>query len=292
MTTQSMKTLFFAAAALAFATSAHAQATRTWVSGAGNDADPCTQIAPCKTFQGALVKTAPKGEINVMGSGDYGGVTITKAITIDGSEALAGILVRNGHGIVVNAGASDIVTLRNLKINGFSEAADGILYITGAQVNVEDCKISHFTSCGIEANMNTAGKLTITNTIITDCTKGLRVFTTASSLFTSADNLKIVGSVAGVDASSGFCQMINSTVTKCPTVGLLGQAGTLSFTNGAVTSCGTGVRALNGATIRVANDDILDNGLDFAATGTGKIATGGNNRTTGNSVPNATINVQ
>jgi hypothetical protein len=64
---------------------AQAQATRTWVSGVGDDANPCSRTAPCKTFAGAISKTAPCGEISVLDPGGFGAVTITKSITINGT---------------------------------------------------------------------------------------------------------------------------------------------------------------------------------------------------------------
>src|SRR3954464_3236035 len=85
---------------------AQAQATRTWVSGVGNDANPCSRTAPCKTFAGAISKTAAGGEINAMDPGGYGAVTITKSITIDGgSGQVASVLAAGTNGIIINAGA-------------------------------------------------------------------------------------------------------------------------------------------------------------------------------------------
>src|SRR5215831_17573081 len=94
--------------------SANAQATRTWVSGVGDDANPCSRTAPCKTFAGAISKTAPNGEIDVLDPGGFGALTITKSIIIDGGGNLAGVLVSGTNGIVVSAGATDRVVLRNL----------------------------------------------------------------------------------------------------------------------------------------------------------------------------------
>src|ERR1700761_6283859 len=105
---------------------AHAQATRTWVSGVGDDANPCSRTAPCKTFAGAISKTAPGGEIDALDPAGYGAVTITKAITIDGGGGqVASVLVAGTNGIVVQAGATDIVILRNLRINGISGSGNG-----------------------------------------------------------------------------------------------------------------------------------------------------------------------
>ena len=98
---------------------AQAQATRTWVSGVGDDANPCSRTAPCKTFAGAISKTAPGGEIDALDPAGFGAVTITKAITIDGGGGqVASILVSGTNGVIVNAGVNDVVTLRNLRING------------------------------------------------------------------------------------------------------------------------------------------------------------------------------
>src|SRR6184192_2885088 len=98
---------------------AQAQATRTWVSGVGDDANPCSRTAPCKTFAGAISKTAAGGEIDALDPAGYGAVTITKGIAIDGGGGqVASVLVSGTNGIVVQAGPSDVVILRNLRING------------------------------------------------------------------------------------------------------------------------------------------------------------------------------
>src|SRR5437868_13649591 len=94
----------------AFASMAQAQATRTWVSGVGDDANPCSRTAPCKTFAGAISKTAAQGEINCLDPGGFGVVTITKAITIACEGVTAGVLTNAANGINVAAGANDQVT--------------------------------------------------------------------------------------------------------------------------------------------------------------------------------------
>src|SRR5689334_4963097 len=91
---------------------AHAQASRTWVSGVGDDANPCSRTAPCKTWAGAISKTAAGGEIDALDPAGFGAVTITKAITLDGTGTFASILASLVNGIVVNAAATDVVTIR------------------------------------------------------------------------------------------------------------------------------------------------------------------------------------
>src|SRR5467141_906783 len=119
---------------------AHAQASRTWVSGVGDDANPCSRTAPCKTFAGAISKTAPGGEIDALDPGGFGAVTITKAITIDGGGGqVASTLVSGTNGIVVQAGANDVVTLRNLRINGIGFGLNGIRFLSGRAINIQNC---------------------------------------------------------------------------------------------------------------------------------------------------------
>src|ERR671927_1056912 len=105
------------------ASAAQAQATRTWVSGVGDDANPCSRTAPCKTFAGAISKTANGGEINCLDPGGFGGVTITKSLTIKCHYTEGGALVAGTNAIVVNATATDKVTLRGLDINGIGTGA-------------------------------------------------------------------------------------------------------------------------------------------------------------------------
>src|SRR5215210_5609292 len=116
---------------LTFASIAQAQPTRTWVSGLGDDNNPCSRTAPCKTFAGAISKTADKGEIDALDSGGYGTVTITQSITIDGAGYLASILYSGTNGVVVNDGATAtpntiVVTLRRLTLNGATTGVNGI----------------------------------------------------------------------------------------------------------------------------------------------------------------------
>ena len=146
---------------------AHAQATRTWVSGVGDDANPCSRTAPCKTFAGAISKTAPAGEINVLDPGGFGAVTITKSITISSESFEAGVLVSGTNGIVISAGATDTVILKGLDIEGLGTGLDGIKVDSGLQVYVINCRIHHFVNNGINMASSTSGaKVFIKDSII------------------------------------------------------------------------------------------------------------------------------
>src|SRR6202049_3362785 len=129
---------------LAATQAANAQATRTWVSGVGDDANPCSRTAPCKTFAGSISKTAVGGEIDALDPGGFGAVTITKSITIDGGGGqVASVLVNGTNGILVSAPATDVVTLRNLSINGIGGGINGIRFLGGKALHIENCSISN-----------------------------------------------------------------------------------------------------------------------------------------------------
>ncbi|MFH1794984.1 MAG: right-handed parallel beta-helix repeat-containing protein [Pseudomonadota bacterium] len=132
-----------AAALIGFAGGASAQATRTWVSGVGDDANPCSRTAPCKTFAGAISKTAAGGEINCIDPGGFGAVTITKAMTIACEDVEAGVLNAGTNGVIVNAGATDVVVLRGLDFDSTptSTGLNGVRFLAGAALHIEDCVI-------------------------------------------------------------------------------------------------------------------------------------------------------
>src|SRR5258705_10523184 len=149
------------------ASTAHAQATRTWVSGVGDDANPCSRTAPCKTFAGAISKTVSGGEIDAFGPGGFGAVTITKSITIDGNNTTAGILAASTNGIIINAAGVD-VTLRGLTINGAGSGIVGVRILAANKVYIERSVIFGFqtgTGRGV-SDERTAGSLFMTDTIV------------------------------------------------------------------------------------------------------------------------------
>src|SRR5687767_4629596 len=138
---------------LASASVASAQATRTWVSGVGSDANPCSRTAPCKTFAGAIAKTAAKGELNVLDPGGFGGVTITKSISTISDGNIAGVLVTSGNGITINALATDVINLRGLDFNGIGRGVPGVVVLSARAVHVENCLIRGFTQDAIDATV-------------------------------------------------------------------------------------------------------------------------------------------
>src|SRR5258707_3718704 len=141
-----LRTAYFTVLFISVACVADAQATRTWVSGVGDDVNQCSRTAPCKTFAGAISKTAVGGEISVLDPGGFGGVTITKSITLDGDGTLASILVSGTNGIVIN-GAGITVTIRNLSLFGIGGATlKRIIPVDRAPGGIAHVAISGFQS--------------------------------------------------------------------------------------------------------------------------------------------------
>jgi hypothetical protein len=138
---------FFGMLAVAInAAPAHAQATRTWVSGVGDDVNPCSRTAPCKTFAGAISKTAAGGEINCIDPGGFGTLTITKALAIVCDHVEAGVLASGSTGITINAGVNDDVFLSGLDFEGINSSLSGINYIAGRSLHVRKSIIRGFTT--------------------------------------------------------------------------------------------------------------------------------------------------
>jgi hypothetical protein len=134
----------FLGATMLTAAPAYAQATRTWVSGVGDDANPCSRTAPCKTFAGAISKTAVAGEINCLDPGGFGTLTITKSITVDCPSTVGGVLAGGVNGFTINA-AGIVVTLRNVIINGAGfTTGNGVRILAAAQVNLDNVTIENF----------------------------------------------------------------------------------------------------------------------------------------------------
>jgi len=244
---------------LVSAAAAHAAgATRTWVSGVGDDANPCSRTAPCKTFAGAISKTADGGEINVLDPGGFGSVTITHAITIDGGPVHGGVLNSLVSGIVVNAAATDDVVLRNLDIEGGAAASGSCAY---AGVN------------GVW--VRNAGTVRIENTTISSQALGIRIAPEAS-------DPKV--SLAGVSVNKA-CQ---GGILAAPAAG---RTAAVSVAGASVTNAGVGVRAADGAHVWLSDTTIFGNATGLLAEGSGIIETVGGNHVYGNTTDGAATKV-
>src|SRR4051794_1496021 len=210
--------------ALAVPNAAFGQATRTWVSGVGDDANPCSRTAPCKTFAGAISKTAAGGEINCLDPGGFGGVTITKALAIKCHYTEGGVLVAGTNAIVVNAGVNDKVTLAGLDINGLNGTAspglNGIRIIAAKVVHVIDNEIYGFNGAGIDVNPTSSQmRVVATKNHIHDNNVGFMQAPGNNTISFTASVLRwndIQGNVCGV-VSSAFGQNTTGAYTTAAT---------------------------------------------------------------------------
>jgi len=144
---------------------AQAASQRTFVSGSGLDANPCTLSAPCRTFAGALVNTSPGGEIYVLDTAGYGAVTINQAVSIvNQTSTAAATSSGGGFAITINAGSTDKIVLRGLTVVGGNSGSNGIVFNTGASLAVEDCSISDFTQAAIQFQPTAPAQLYVSNT--------------------------------------------------------------------------------------------------------------------------------
>lgn len=185
---------------------AQSQASRTWVSGVGDDVNPCSRTAPCKTWAGAISKTANGGEIDALDPGGFGAVTITKSITLDGGGGQnASIVVVGTNGIHIAAGPNDVVTIRNLSIQGVAQSGsggtNGILFSSGAALHVEHCAIMNFTQNGIGVNVGTSAKVFVDDTYSSNNGgNGLDIQGSAGPVYVSVTNSRFLNNVNGVFA--------------------------------------------------------------------------------------------
>jgi hypothetical protein len=280
-----LTTLIVSLVILATSSLANAQATRTWVSGVGDDVNPCSRTAPCKTFAGAISKTATTGEINAVDPGGFGAVTITKSITIDGGAQMSGILASLTNGIIINAAGINVV-IRNVSINGAGNGIDGIRILQANSVVIENVHIVGFTGIGIKWAPTTAdGFLTVRNTSIENCTLGgISMINTSGFGRGMIVNSLFHRNLFGVKAGALTAVSVTDSVSTECTDGFLGDGGQSQMNLNRCTASQntTGVKINNGSAVRVSNCLISNNssfGIDFI---NGFIESYGNNMIRGN----------
>lgn len=259
---------------------AHAQATRTWVSGVGDDVNPCSRTAPCKTFAGAISKTATGGEISVLDPGGFGAVTITKGITINGDGTLAGILNAGTNGVFVNVAQPTTATvyLRNISINGAGTGLDGVKVNSGGTVVVENCWIYGQSSDGIEVAAAAGLKLKVNNTTIEnnvqDCMR-LNTSGIGTQVVAMVSRSRLQNCANGFEAVARVRAGIHDTVISHGTTGVLttGTDSAINIDDAFISYFTTGIKSNNAgipSNIRVSDTIIAQNavGLDTGLGGT------------------------
>lgn len=292
-------------------TSAQAQATRTWVSGVGDDVNPCSRTAPCKTFAGAISKTAAGGEINCLDPAGYGAVTITKSMTIDCQGTNGSILASGTNGVNVNDSATGtpgtiVVNLKNLSINGApGTGLVGINFISGASLQVDNVSVMNFnggTAAGLRVGTTNAGAARLVNIndshfwnngTGTATGANILVFPTAGSASVSVTNTKIGGGSVGLFAN-GVTGLVSVTITGSSVANNRGHGASainganLTFDNSrSVGNGGTGVFALGTGITRINNSTITGNAIGVG--GGGNLRSYKNNAINGNATDGTPI---
>lgn len=253
---------------------ASAQATRTWVSGVGDDANPCSRTAPCKTFAGSISKTAAGGEINVIDPGGFGAVTITKSIKIRAVGNSAGVLTSAGNGINVAAGANDRVTLQGLDLDGLGTATNGVRFTSGRFLRILDTNIDGFSTAGVQFSSTTPGaRLLLSRTDISGIgtSTGVGVQPGASGSRVTISHSSIADNINGVAA-----------------VGTPSSPATINVFNSTLTDNTNGIFAASSDTLfRLSHDLITGNQVGVLAAGSGQIISNGTNDISGNDTDGA-----
>jgi hypothetical protein len=287
--------LFCASLVVGFSTAGFAQATRTWVSGVGDDANPCSRTAPCKTFAGAISKTAEGGEISVLDPGGFGALTITKAITIEGTHGggFASILNSGTNGLNINITGINhpndaVVILRSIYIQGASQAVSpglrGISITKCDRLFVYDCHIENQSTAGIISNLASTGTVFVQDTDFTNVGTAISLATTAGTAILQANHINAQGNSSGLVLTSNAFAFVTESVFGRNIGGnaMLASSGcTIDVSHTKLYSNTTAINALAGSTVRVNECEIFDNTTGLGGTAS-SFQSGGNNKLAGN----------
>jgi hypothetical protein len=268
----------------AFATIAQAQATRTWVSGVGDDANPCSRTAPCKTFAGAISKTATNGEINCLDPAGYGAVTITKSITIDCEDTQGSILASLVNGVIINSSTAD-VRLRGISINGVGNGINCVRVLAAARLTLDEIVCAGFSQHGVSIE-NTTGQFrmaVLNSTFRNNTGNGINTFiggTGSASIAVDSSLFSFNG--IGINLGAVAAASVQDCTISNNTTGVRSDGGTssLALQGSQVSFNTTGVLAANGANIRIAGNVVTGNSTGLSGA---NILSGGGNVVDGNS---------
>jgi hypothetical protein len=298
-----MKTIKFALGSILFvaifASASMAQLQRTFVSGFGNDSNPCNHAAPCRTFTQAISQTNAGGEVYAVDSAGYGAFTITKAISIVAPQGVtAGITVFSGDGITINAGASETVILRGLTINNQGSTGNGIVVNTVGTIHIEGCVINGFSSLTFSSGINflAGANLEVKDSIFRGNSFGIYVHPASGTAQAAIDNARLEENVNdGLFAREGSTVTVrNSLASGNGGIGF-GAASINTAVNVEldIENCGasnnqigvfTESTSTGIATVRVSNSTVTHNGagLDNSTGAPAVLLSRGNNTVEGN----------
>ncbi len=276
-------------------TAGFGQASHTWISGLGDDSQPGSRTFPCKTVAGAYSKTAAGGEIDVLSSGGFGGLTISKSLTIDGRGSLSSVLVSGTNGITIDGGTGTpvVVTIRNFAFDGVGAGLTGVKVTGNVVVRLVNCQIFGFTGAAVDFQGADASALYLDNCQIHDCAGGGVLLEP-----TSAGTPPVQGNTTA--------KLEGVSISRCGTAGVSNKAGSTAYLhnvdckniNGPAFSTATGTKATishctaslsssgiaAGGIVLLSDSEIIANtGAGLSTTTGGGIYTPRNNHVAGNS---------
>lgn len=274
--------------------------SRTWVSGVGDDANPCSRTSPCKTFNGALLKTTAGGEIDAIDPGPYGTTNINKAITIDGGGFVASVIASGTNGITIAGGTTDVIVLRNVQVMGAGSGVSGVRITGGKAVVLDNLRITGMASGvarGIDVqnvgtvhvtirNTHVEGNTGIgavfqgvfANTVIADISHSSftnngshGIYATNGARVSLHDVVSSENAIAGliVDGTGTNVSVLGSSFTNNTSSGVQAGTGTattatIALSQSSITGNAPGVQ-LSGGVVQTHQDNaILGNNVDVA----------------------------
>ncbi len=272
---------------------------RTYVSGLGDDSGPCTETAPCRSLQTAIGLTLAGGEIFVLDSADYGPVTIDKALTITSEGGVAGILAAKGAGIKIYAGASDVVSLRGLDIDGGGRADSGIYFYSGQALSIHKSSVRRFINTGINFIPSGPSTLIVSDSMLTDNTSNAVLIAPsgAGSVSGTINRVRTSGNGVGIFASGANVKLMVSEVNAGTNTYGIGAASGASIMvrSSTIGHNSVGIAADQSAIVRVGQSSVTANQTGWQATNGGQIESYGNNNVNGNTsdgAPSTTVTLR
>jgi len=284
-----------------------AGAPRTFLSAMGNDSNNCTNVAtPCRHLAAAYAATAANGEIYVLDPANYGSLTITGPVSIEGHGWASIAPITGQAAITINAGPSDKINIIGVVLDGTNlPNTTGIVFNAGASLIVRDSVVRNFTADGIavQPNSSTLTQLSVSNTLVSDNgANGIGIAPTGTGTTNVVlDHVNMQKNfIDGLDVSTptNSTQNINATVSDCVSAnnaeyGIHASSGAGAIINVMVrnsTIANNGIVGLDaertGANILVTRSTITGNATGWATFPSGAVLSYADNNIDGNTNEN------
>jgi hypothetical protein len=283
-----------------FASASMAQAQRTFVSGLGDDGNPCTRTAPCRTFTQALIGTSAGGEVVVLDSAGYGTFTITQSVTVQALPGVyAGVSVFSGNGITINAGEADVVILRGLTVNSVGEPfGSGVFFNAGGTLHIEGCVLNGFPGAGAELPARASGlsgRLEVKDSIMRGNGLGIALSPGLGTVIAAIENVRLEGNHVGLKVSDTAKVVVRNSLAAGGSFGFEASSGNGGVVDLNIENCVASNNSTFGivafgdvinmgpVTVRLSNSTVTNNGVGLSVSGpVASFLTRGNNTVEGN----------